>query len=75
MAQHFKGQISNHSITKDFSERRTSGLSLRVEVRPMLRSISISRGRGKCIDILIALEPYNYELKKLTALQVKNKGK
>ena len=53
IAQYFKSQISDYKITNDFSERKTSDLSLRLEVRPMLRPIIVSRGRGQCIGILI----------------------
>ena len=65
MAQYFKSQISNYKITEDFSERKTLALCLSLEVRP---AINISRGRGKCIGILL----WNLTIiKKLTVLEVK----
>ena len=71
MAQYFKSQVSNYKLTKYFSERKTSGLSVRLKATPMLGSISISRGRRKYIGILL----WNLTImKKLDALQVKNKG-
>ena len=73
MAQYSKSQISNFKLIKDFLERTIPDLSLRLEVSPMFRLVNISRGREKCIGILL----WNLTvMKKLTqtALQVKNYG-
>ena len=63
MAQYFKSQISNYKKTKISQNAKHQVLVL--EVRPMLRSISISGGRGKRIGNFL----WNLTImKKVTAL-------